>query len=321
MSSSSYITPRSTIRLFVDFLPGQADNEQILIDQCISLSHHTRRTAKALICYTLMKFWTQWFRYERHHVCSTTVEQKEREAEQMILYDEEKSLFLRTDIPLFEKKSISAYGPYRCSKNDSSCNHLNGIKNSHMNIVLASALLNLTVSVLISALTYPVTQFHLIHTIAQYYGVAFIAYGVHRIAHDWRFPKFWHRAHVIGHHYTNYPPSKPESDKYIFKTETLWKEADTYMYTIPILFFLCCYARFVLHCTFFRFALHSALILVHFYIEVYVHEQVHLHNSWLNKFTMYKEIKRLHMIHHMHVHSNILFSNFLPDYLLGTFRN
>jgi len=189
-----------------------------------------------------------------------------------------------------------------------------------MHIVVSSALLNLAVSVLISLLTYPFTHFHLVHTIAQYYGVAFIAYGVHRIAHDWRFPKFWHRAHVIGHHYTNYPPSQPESDTYIFKTENMWEEADTYMYPVPILLFLSLYARFILQCSFLPFALHSACTLMHFYLEVYVHEQVHLRHSWLDSFSMYKEIKRLHMIHHQQVHANILFANFLPDFLLGTFR-
>src|SRR5437870_4511261 len=68
------------------------------------------------------------------------------------------------------------------------------------------------------------------HLIIQYYAGLLISYCVHWWAHNAKFRlKFllwlerlqikWFKAHVKGHHYTMYPPHKPTSDFYHFKTE------------------------------------------------------------------------------------------------------
>lgn len=157
------------------------------------------------------------------------------------------------------------------------------------------------------------------HMLVMYYGTALIAYVVHRSSHDLRWPKFWFNAHVLGHHYKNYPPSRFQTDTYIFKTNNMLEEADTYVYPIPILTFLIVYCKYVIVTNMMQTALILTLIIIHFYAEVYIHEQVHLTKSWLDGLSLYREIKYLHFIHHRDMHKNHLFTNFLIDYVAGTY--
>ena len=191
-----------------------------------------------------------------------------------------------------------------------------------MNIIIKLSLLHLAISFLTYIPIYVmIEQINFYHMVIMYYGVATIAYIVHRTSHDIRKPEFWFDAHVLGHHYKNYPPSRFHTDEYLFKTNNMMEEADTYVYTIPIIIFLITYCKYILGLSFFEFVFVASLIILHFYAEVYIHEQVHLKKSWLDKYELYRTIKRLHLIHHKTLHKNYLFTNFLVDHIFGTFED
>lgn len=190
-----------------------------------------------------------------------------------------------------------------------------------MSIIFKTTIIHTIISFLLWLPLYKISNISFIHMIIQYYGVALIAYIVHRTSHDLRKPRFWYNAHVIGHQYRNYPPNRFDTEKYIFKTDNLLKEADTYVYPIPILLYLILYSKYILNFTFLIFLVNLSLIILHFYAEVYIHEQVHLKKSWLDKYKIYQEIKRLHLMHHQTMHKNILFTNFVIDKMLGTYKD
>lgn len=52
-----------------------------------------------------------------------------------------------------------------------------------------------------------------------------------------------------------------------------------------------------------------------------IHECFHIKNHWLNKYKLFRELKRLHWIHHKHPKTNQGIIWFGPDKLFGSFKN
>jgi sterol desaturase/sphingolipid hydroxylase (fatty acid hydroxylase superfamily) len=165
-------------------------------------------------------------------------------------------------------------------------------------------------------LIYTVDFYHIINL---YYISQLIIYFIHRLPHQFKKPKFWFDAHVIGHHKL-YDHKQFDSDVYLYKTNNMLYEADTYIFTIPLFIFYIFYNIYILQIQWNYFAILNSMLLFHIGMDIYIHKHVHLKNSYLNKFELFKKIKEHHRTHHIIRTKNYSFTNFIFDYVFGTYE-
>ncbi len=182
------------------------------------------------------------------------------------------------------------------------------------------ALIHLIISSITYIPIYFVTRINFFHMLTLYYISQLIIYFVHRIPHQLKKPTIWYNAHVIGHHLKNYHPMRFDSEKYLYKTDNLFYEPDTYVYILPLFVFYFFYNFYILQLKWKYYTLIVGMLLFHVGIDIYIHKQVHLKNSFLNKFSLFQKIKELHKIHHTKMKKNYSFTNLVFDYIFGTYE-
>jgi sterol desaturase/sphingolipid hydroxylase (fatty acid hydroxylase superfamily) len=137
----------------------------------------------------------------------------------------------------------------------------------------------------------------------------------------WSLHKKWtgrlKRSHM-SHHLIMYPPHNLSSDVY----KSSGKDSSVIIFTLAALIIMCITTLVSL------LLLHSISIMITNIIVIttngllhnYIHDSFHLNKSWLDKFEYYKEIKRLHYIHHTNMKKNFGIFSFFYDKLFGTFK-
>jgi sterol desaturase/sphingolipid hydroxylase (fatty acid hydroxylase superfamily) len=129
-----------------------------------------------------------------------------------------------------------------------------------------------------------------------YLIVGIALHSTHRLGHH-KIVKEWHRAHLVGHHIYSYPEKHPTTDVYKVNRFDQYR-LNTFMYVIVgiISLLLCLYSMMVRHIE--QVIPIIIPIICSLYVENYIHEQFHLTNSALCKYSWFIELRRYHLIHH-----------------------
>jgi hypothetical protein len=144
-------------------------------------------------------------------------------------------------------------------------------------------------------------------------GITF--YSIHRLGHTRIFP-LWYKVHVVGHHLTNYPPSRFLSDGYL---DNLLDITDTTrnMYLITAFFDLIIIRSFVQY-NLIQISFIAMFLIFMLIIEDKMHYHYHLRNSYLNRYEWFQKLRWIHYLHHKgNMKQNYAIKDFLLDWLSG----
>jgi sterol desaturase/sphingolipid hydroxylase (fatty acid hydroxylase superfamily) len=149
-------------------------------------------------------------------------------------------------------------------------------------------------------------------TIITYYSFIFLEYSLHRLGH------FRHRYNYIyhlhfKHHKDHYPVGSLLSDSYRSNNEGIIAYVPPILLILGILYTMIdgqIWGQIVIQMGF------------HTFINDYIHTQIHLKNSWLEKYEWFKKERNLHLEHHLHLQKNLSFGvDHTMDKLNHTFKN
>jgi sterol desaturase/sphingolipid hydroxylase (fatty acid hydroxylase superfamily) len=148
--------------------------------------------------------------------------------------------------------------------------------------------------------------------------LTFLGYIIHRAFHQEWSGTFYRRHY--DHHFLQYP-----------KTDLL---SDTYRYpnkgNSSVWLFAICFAPLVLTALFLTiFGVIPLGIGIMIFIEMaiigvandHLHDSFHIRKTFWARFKYFKELRRLHFLHHMDTQSNFGIFSFTWDRLLGTYKN
>ena len=143
-----------------------------------------------------------------------------------------------------------------------------------------------------------------------WYLYHFIEYGLHRLGHYNHPYNYVYRLHKK--HHTNYPVTDLISKTYRGRKEGI------VAFSCPILIFTLLFYQLVSYYTF-KIVM-SELVCLTIVSDV-IHTQIHISNSWLERFEWFKESRRLHFIHHRRLATNLSFAGLShrADKTLGTY--
>ncbi len=153
--------------------------------------------------------------------------------------------------------------------------------------------------------------FYLLITVVITYQVICVTQAVlHRYIGHKRLIPFVFDSHTKSHH-TIYSNG-------IFESSIYSKDEASITYTF-ILFAMLIGGVAYLLLPFLLFIAAFLTITASFAIQIYLHAQFHLANSWLQRFVWFKRYKEIHRIHHINQNSNFGLINFNCDRMMGTF--
>ncbi len=146
-----------------------------------------------------------------------------------------------------------------------------------------------------------------------YYVLGFIPIYIHRLGHT-RWWKLWYKQHVVHHHIRMYPSKKFDSPS-PYKNTLPWKvNGNVLNFTIP-----CLITCLVISSDLDKFLYLTAAIGSILARENYIHEQIHLTDSYWKDHAWFKTLKEVHRIHHRgKMNTNYGFVDLFFDYWMGT---
>ena len=135
-----------------------------------------------------------------------------------------------------------------------------------------------------------------------------LEYFLHSLGHSYKYGSYIYRIHK-NHHTIHYPTHKLLSNGY--RTNSIYGLSEGVVaYGPPILiFFSCLYFIVELH-TFFILLCEILLIA---YLSDYLHCQIHLNGSWLEKYKWFQKKRKEHFIHHLNMNKNMNIIDFSID--------
>lgn len=120
-----------------------------------------------------------------------------------------------------------------------------------------------------------------------------------------------YRIHTASHH-SIYTDRNMASESYSDYEISL-----TPFFLIPV-FALCALSSLILPpvlAAVFTFSLFAS-----FLVQIYLHAQYHVSDSWLKRYKWFVRLLRLHTLHHRDQTKNYGLVNFMPDRIYGTYR-
>lgn len=140
-----------------------------------------------------------------------------------------------------------------------------------------------------------------------------VGYWTHRLGHNKKFGQ-WYFAHSVGHHRKAYPLTAFASDKYILNPGDKYN-LNTFIYIFSVGSSIILTSQL----TGYRFFVAIQMFIL-IQIENLLHNELHLTNSKLGKYSWYKIMKDYHMIHHLPKgEQNFMIFALEFDYIFGTF--
>jgi sterol desaturase/sphingolipid hydroxylase (fatty acid hydroxylase superfamily) len=138
-----------------------------------------------------------------------------------------------------------------------------------------------------------------------------IEYSFHRIAHVTHKYNFVYIAHKK--HHQHYPPSDLLSKQYRTSGEGI------VAFSVPSLFVLIFMYFSIIPLETFKILMCEFIFLT--ILSDFIHTQLHIEGSYLEKYDWFNEIRRLHLIHHKKFNKNLSFGglSYIPDKLIGTY--
>jgi hypothetical protein len=148
----------------------------------------------------------------------------------------------------------------------------------------------------------------------MYYHI--IEYLLHSIGHNSNYGSYIYRYHK-KHHTIHYPIQKLLDYK-PYKTDYEYNLlSDGFVaYSLPILFLGFINYKVLDYESFINL---SVNFILYTYLSDYLHTEIHIKGSWLEKYEWFKEKRRLHFLHHRNVKKNKNVFNLEIDKLLNTY--
>jgi sterol desaturase/sphingolipid hydroxylase (fatty acid hydroxylase superfamily) len=148
-------------------------------------------------------------------------------------------------------------------------------------------------------------------TITTYFSYLFLEYSLHRLGH------LRHRYNYIyflhsKHHKEHYPVNNLLSDKYRSNNEGIIAYVPPIILLFGILYPIIeeeVWIHMIIQMT------------IHTFINDYIHINIHLKNSWLEKYEWFRKERHLHLKHHQNLQKNFSFGvDHTMDKLNHTFK-
>lgn len=160
---------------------------------------------------------------------------------------------------------------------------------------------------------------NLILTILVWYFYNFIEYIFHRLGHSKKYGGIIYKLHMT-HHRINYPFNEPIKKK-PYRTNNTYYIPDGYVAYIPPSILLVYILFKILNLYTFLYIITEIIIIT--YPSNYIHNEIHIKNSWLEKYKWFLYCRNQHIIHHKNPTVNFSFSGLDNniDRLFGTYRS
>lgn len=146
-----------------------------------------------------------------------------------------------------------------------------------------------------------------------YYVLGFVPIFIHRLGHT-RIWKQWFKQHVVHHHVRMYPSKRFDSPT-PYRNTLDWKVNGNVINFVVPAFIIC----ILMSANLLQFLYISGFVTLMLLREDYIHQQVHLSDSYWKEYSWYKTLKSLHRIHHEGcMDKNFGFVDLFFDLCLGT---
>jgi sterol desaturase/sphingolipid hydroxylase (fatty acid hydroxylase superfamily) len=144
---------------------------------------------------------------------------------------------------------------------------------------------------------------------------SFFGHAVHWALHQ-PSTRFAHRAHM-QHHMVHYPMGRLVSDEYI---KSKWRESGPLLFTPPLLIILCGFGGllWVLRAPHWTVWVLGIVLVGFGLLNDYIHDVLHIRRHPLLRFRWYREMRKLHFLHHFDMRCNFGIFNFTWDSVFGT---
>ena len=154
-------------------------------------------------------------------------------------------------------------------------------------------------------------MYMIVRTILTYYGFIFTEWIFHRIGHIRDERNYIYRLHIT-HHKVYYPINRLLSDTYESGLEGVLAYLPPSLLIWIILYLLLDFTTFTLV---------SIQLIIHAFLNDYIHTQIHISDSWLERYRWFQHCRRIHFIHHKKLFKNLAFGgDFTMDKLSGTYQ-
>jgi sterol desaturase/sphingolipid hydroxylase (fatty acid hydroxylase superfamily) len=146
---------------------------------------------------------------------------------------------------------------------------------------------------------------------------SFFGHWIHYALHQpWTGPA--HRGHM-EHHLSLYPPGKLTSDKYL---SSKWYHNGPLLFTPPLVFLLLVFGGilWLCHAPLWMLLVFGVSLVGFGLVNDACHDSFHQRKHWLNRYTWYKRLRKLHFRHHRDMSCNFGIMSFAWDRVFGTAR-
>ena len=155
--------------------------------------------------------------------------------------------------------------------------------------------------------------------ISSWYLYHCIEYCYHLLGHSRKYGGYIYTLHM-NHHKIQYPIIKL-MDIVPYKTGNKYYFSDGEVaYIPPSILITCCLYKLL---NFYNFIFIISEMILLATISDYIHKQIHIQDSWLEKYDWFLESRRLHLNHHKRININYSFAglDYSMDKLAGTYNN
>lgn len=155
----------------------------------------------------------------------------------------------------------------------------------------------------------------IIYFIPSWFLYHSLEYLLHSLGHSHKYGSYIYKIHK-NHHTLHYPTTKLLSNEY--RTTSLYGLSEGVVaYGPPVLLFF-----FFLSFTvkFGTFLIITSELLFISYLSDYLHSQIHLNGSWLEKYKWFQKKRKEHFIHHKNTIKNMNIIDFTIDKWRKTYK-
>jgi hypothetical protein len=144
-----------------------------------------------------------------------------------------------------------------------------------------------------------------------------IEYSLHKLSHNAKYGGFIYSYHR-KHHTKHYPITKL-IDKPPYKTDTKFYILTDGLiaHSVPITFIIVTLYNLLNKYVFLNLSFH---ILLNAYISDYIHTEIHIEGSWLEKYTWFQNKRKIHLLHHKYTTKNMNVIDNTMDKLLNSYK-
>lgn len=157
----------------------------------------------------------------------------------------------------------------------------------------------------------------LIVLIVSFVIATFFGHWIHWALHQ-RWLGAFNKGHM-DHHTKQYPPSDLVSEKY---RASKWYHSGIFLFTPAFIFLLAGLGipAHLLGLPLWGIGVFGGVMLFFGLLNDYVHDNMHVEDHWLTRFTWFRRARTTHFVHHRNMKKNFGIFIFTWDRVFGTYR-